>query len=114
MMTLKDLHKTTARVLHALALGNGSVRRSTAYHDYVAMEFACFADTNAVLTIRSAFELLCVEHAWEVCSVSAGRGNSVCVTMHEHNLISTGERRMPSGLETAGGHAPGGYVVDEG
>lgn len=113
MMTLKDLKATVDRVLYELALGNGSVRRSSAYHDYVALEFACFPDTNVVLTIRSAFERLCVEHDWHVCSVSS-RGNSVCVTMHERELISTGERRMPSGLETAGGHAPGGYVVDEG
>lgn len=96
-MTLHDLNATVGALITELRIGQGSVNRSTAYHDYVALEFAVFVQPNTAELIERRFRTLCAAHGWECLTVSTGRGNAVFVTMHESNIISSVVKNMPCG-----------------
>ncbi len=104
MMTIKELDAVTAKVLRDLGLPDSPrVRgRSSAYHDYVALEFVFIGEPRDVTLIAGAYEALCRKHGWKVCRVVAHpltgeHIRSVHVTLQADNVISTGDRRMPYG-----------------
>lgn len=94
-MTLNDLNSTIRTVLAALDLSGGSFRRGSAYHDYVAVEFATFATDEAMRVVASRFRQLCDSHRWACCDVTRRNDCSIMVTMHQHEAISTESRPMP-------------------
>jgi hypothetical protein len=95
-MTQGAVMTTVRLVLSDLRLGLGSYRQSSAYHDYVAMEFACFPDKAVEETVASRFRTLCERHGWKVYRISRGRGNCIFVTLQESEMISSdGNKRMP-------------------
>jgi hypothetical protein len=95
-LTQRALRTTVLSVLEALHLAPASHRHSTAYFDYVALEFACFVEDAAVRAVRRHFGELCERHGWEVCRINAHHGgNAIIVTLQKCDVLSTSDQRMP-------------------
>jgi hypothetical protein len=95
-MTLHDVNEAVDKLLIELGLGPNSWRHSSAYIDYVALEFACFATKATVARIARGMQALCQAHGWEVWRVT-GVHNSARVTLQKGNILTTGDARMPPG-----------------
>jgi hypothetical protein len=93
-LTLGALTTTIGVVLRELQLGDGSVRRSSAYDDYVTVEFATFTSPAVEMVVKRHFETLCKRHGWDVCRVTLSRSNSVAVTLQKNDVITTSNKRM--------------------
>ena len=77
-----DLDQEIDRTLDQLGLGSSSVRMCAEHEDFVALEFAAFADDDTVLdTIRENFRRLAERCCWKHCRVYHEGANRVTVTM---------------------------------
>ncbi len=105
VMTLRMLDDARDKVLRQLELGPKSYRRSSAYSDYVSLEYAVFTDMHAApgehpaKVIENVYRPLCerVGWNWSACRILQVRGNSVVVTLQRADVISSGDARMPVG-----------------
>ncbi len=105
VMTLRLLDEARDQILKALGLGPKSYRRSSAYVDYVSLEYAVFTDMHnapgehPAKVIENVYRPLCeqVGWNWSACRILQVRGNSVTVTLQRADVISSGDARMPVG-----------------
>lgn len=101
-MTRAAVWRVIREVLKQNSLTEASVRTSTWYHDYAAMEFAMFHTDEAERTIRTLFSALCTEHGWKVCEVRAfAASNAFRIVMQAgvRSAHPATEARMPDGAD---------------